>query len=63
MSTRATLKFKNRSQAEQFAISWTRYSKTGHMIGSGTTNVEVTVYNITDNDKNWIEEYISNINS
>lgn len=59
----ATIKFPAREQAEIFATNWSRYSKLGHTIGSGTKNVTVDVYNISEDQKIWIDNYIANINS
>ena len=59
---KATLIFPNRQDAEDFCIQWSRYSKRGHTIGPGVENVEVTVYDLTGEDKDWIDNYISKIN-
>jgi hypothetical protein len=59
---KATLTFPQRSQAEGFAIAWSRYSKTGHIVGSGMQNVSVTVFDVTDSHKEWIDNYVSKIN-
>lgn len=59
---KATLTFQTRHQAEAFAIAWGRYSKTGHIIASGMENVVVTVFDVTEDDKKWINNYIENIN-
>lgn len=59
---KATLKFPLRIQAEKFAKNYARYSKKGHLVGSGLVNVEVTVFDVTDQDKDWIDGYISGLN-
>lgn len=59
---KATLTFPKRLQAENFARAWSRYSKTGHKLGSGTENVTVTVFDVTEDSKMWIDKYISSIN-
>lgn len=59
----ATLTFKNRPEAENFAKNWSRYTKTGHTIGAGIENVKVTIYNIDDDKKNWIDSYVNKLNS
>lgn len=59
---KATLTFPSRSQAETFATDWSRYSKTGHIIGSGLENVEVTVFGLSQEDQNWIDNYIQTLN-
>lgn len=60
---KATLTFPKRSQAENFATAWGRYSKTGHIVGSGTENVTVTVFEVTDEQKVWIDKYVSTLNN
>lgn len=59
---KATLTFPKRLQAEDFAKAWSRHSKTGHIVGSGTENVNVTVFDVTESGQAWIDNYISNIN-
>ena len=56
----ATLKFPTRLQAKTFAANWGRYSKRGHTMGAGLVNVEVKVFNLSDKDIDWINDYISN---
>ena len=58
----ATLTFPERAQAIQFARAWSRYSKTGHTIGAGMQNVQVTVCNVQEYDKEWIDAYVKSIN-
>ena len=60
---KATLTFPKRSQAETFATAWSRYSKTGHIVGSGIENVVVTVFDVTDEQKVWIDNYVSTLNN
>ncbi len=60
---KATLTFKDRPQAESFAKAWSRHSLRGHTIVAGTENVEVTVYDVTENDKAWIDSYVSTVNN
>lgn len=60
---KATLVFTKRLQAEAFAIAWGRYSKTGHILGAGMENVSVTVFDVTDDKKVWIDQYVSTINN
>lgn len=57
----ATLKFPTRIQAENFATAWGRYSKKGHTVGAGTTDVEVSI-DIEEDEKEWIESYVSQMN-
>ena len=60
---KATLKFSTREVAERFATDWGRYSKRGHIVGAGTENVEVMVFDLTDNDRAWIDNYAAKINT
>lgn len=60
--TKATLTFLQRSQAEQFCTAWTFYSKRGHTLGSGKENVKVTLHNVTDDNKQWIDNYAKGLN-
>lgn len=60
---KANLIFKDRAQAEKFAITWTRYSKTGHNISAGNENVKVTVFDLKDSDKIWIDRYVRELNN
>jgi len=48
---KATLTFPTRQLAEDFATDWSRKTLSGHTVGSGEENVEVSIYNITDGDK------------
>jgi hypothetical protein len=60
MITTATLKFPTRDDAERFASAWSRFTKDGHTVGAGTTDVTVTVTNVDDSRKEWIEKYVVN---
>jgi len=60
---KATLTFKTREQAEIFATKWARYTKEGHVIGAGTENVQVIVYDVDDDRKKFIDNYILNLNN
>ena len=59
---KATLTFKTIELANDFAMAWSRHSKTGHIVGSGIENVSVTVFDLTENDKEWINKYVNNLN-
>lgn len=59
----ATITFSTREQAENFARAWTRKTLMGNTIGSGENNVQVNVYNVTDELKEWINQYVSNANN
>jgi hypothetical protein len=58
----AILKFPKRSQAEEFARDWSRYSKKGHTIGAGLENVEVSIYGFEEDGKKWIDNYVAEMN-
>ena len=58
----ATLTFQDREQAKKFASDWAFYSKTGYVLGAGTENVNVTVYDVTDEHKEWIDNYVAKLN-
>lgn len=56
----ATLKFPTRIQAETFVTNWGRYSKRGHTMGAGLLNVDVKVFDLSDKDIEWINNYVAN---
>ncbi len=56
---KATLKFQTSEQAQTFAIAWSRATSNGHILGS----TDVTVYNVDEDAKAFIENYIYNLNS
>ena len=62
-SMKATLTFTTRENAEAFARAWGRSTKTGHVIGAGMENVKVTIYDVTDENKKFIDEYIKTLES
>jgi len=55
----ATLTFPTREQAQEFAKQWGRKSLMGHTMTAGLHNVQVTVWNVTDELKQWIDEYVN----
>ena len=59
----ATITFPKREQAERFATAWARKTKTGHIVGSGMENVEVTVFDITEESKVFIDTFIESLNN
>ena len=42
--------FNKRSDAEKFALLWTRFSCKGHIICSGNTNVDVILHDVNKKD-------------
>jgi len=58
----ATITFPTRDMATKFAINWSRYSLQGHTIGSGTESVVVNLYGVNEVRKQWIDDYVKNIN-
>ena len=59
----ATLTFPTKELAENFAKEWSRHTLNGHTISGGDTDVKVSIYNITDEHKKWIDNYVLNLNS
>lgn len=59
---KATLTFATRLHAEDFSTKITRFTKEGTMVGSGVENVIVTVFNVTDEVKEFINKYVSELN-
>jgi len=55
---KATLKFQTSEQAKTFASSWSRATSGGHTLG----DTDVTVYNIDEQGKRFIETYVSKLN-
>ena len=56
---KATLKFQTSEQAQTFATAWSRATSNGHTVG----NTDVTVYNVDEDAKSFIENYISKLNN
>ena len=59
MNYTATLTFKTNTQANEFAVAWTRKSFMGHTISTDGT---VSIYGITEELKHWIDGYVTKIN-
>lgn len=55
----ATLTFNTRENAQLFCQQWTRYSLRGHTMGAGTKNVEVKLYDVTEDNKQWIDSWVA----
>lgn len=62
-SSSAKLIFQNRKQADKFCKAWSKKTLKGHTVGSGSEQVEVSLYNVNDSEKAWINKYVSDINS
>ena len=58
---KAELVFSDILDAEDFARSWKFHSKRGHSIGSGIRNVKVTIYDVTEREKEWVDLYVSKL--
>jgi len=56
---KATIKFNTNEQANEFATHWGRKSMSGHTV----SDKSVSIYNITDDLKTWIDSYIANLNN
>ena len=54
----ATIQFQNRKQADEFARQYSRRTLRGHVV-SGSS---VKVWNVTDSDKSWIDQYVAKLN-
>jgi hypothetical protein len=57
----ATLNFPTRNMANDFSRAWAFYSLTGHTTSAGSGSVSVTVYDVSDAHKAWIENYIKEV--
>lgn len=55
---KCTLTFSNPSQANEFAKMYTRKTLMGHSVGGCT----VTVWNVTEEIKQWIDSYAKALN-
>lgn len=53
----AKLEFPTRAMANDFATAWSRKTLMGHTVGGNT----VEVYNVTGELKEWIADYISQL--
>jgi|14BtaG_2_1085337.scaffolds.fasta_scaffold168825_2 hypothetical protein len=59
---KATLTFKTRDLAELFAKEWSRKTFEGHTVSAGNENVSVTVYDVDEERKEWIDGFVSALN-
>jgi len=55
---KATLKFQTNEQANNFALAYSRNTLGGHIVG----NKEVTVFNIDEDKKEFIDSYVKSLN-
>tara|TARA_R110000803_G_scaffold79043_3_gene144426 strand:+ start:666 stop:839 length:174 start_codon:yes stop_codon:yes gene_type:complete len=55
---KATLNFKSRKQANDFARAWTRKSLMGHTVSKHS----VEIYDITEDLKSWVDDYVARAN-
>lgn len=61
---KATLTFPNRELADKFTVSWGRTFLAGHDMSATdpkTGAVSVTVYNVDEVRKAWIDNHIANL--
>jgi len=56
---KATLTFQTNEQAILFGLAWSRATSNGHTLG----DTDITVYNVDDKGKAFIENYISKLNN
>jgi hypothetical protein len=54
-TAKVTARFEERKAAEKFATQWSIFTKRGHAIGSGWTDVDVTVWDVTPDELDWIK--------
>lgn len=60
MTSTATLTFSTRNLAQKFCTDWGRKTLTGHDMSAGGENVQVKVYNVTNDLQAWIAQWIEN---
>ena len=53
--------FETRQQAQTFCSEWAMKTLTGHDMTAGMKDVTVTVWNVTPEQLEWIEEYKSTL--
>ena len=56
---KATINFQNNKQATEFAMAWSRHTSGGHTLG----DTDITVYNVDEAGKKFIDNYITKLNS
>ena len=59
---RATINFKNKEIANQFATDWSRHTLKGYVISPVGDLIEVSVHNVEDCDIEWIDNYVAKLN-
>ena len=57
------IEFEDRAGAELFAQQWGRFTKRGHSIDAGKTDVKVRIWDVTPEEKTWVEAYIAEKNN
>ena len=55
---KATLKFQTNEQANNFSLAYSRNTLGGHVVG----DKEVTVFNIDEDKKEFIDSYVKSLN-
>lgn len=63
VTMKATLTFPSRDMAKKFASEWAHYTLTGNDMSATKDDgsVDVTVYDVTNERKKWIDSYISQL--
>ena len=56
---KATINFQNNKQATEFAMAWSRHTSGGHTLG----DTDITVYNVDEAGKRFIDNYITKLNA
>ena len=61
---KATLNFPNQNLAKSFTTAWACHTLEGHVMSSinDDGSFDVTVYNVDDDRKQWIDNYVQGIN-
>lgn len=61
---KATLNFPDQQSAKAFTSAWACHTLTGHDMSAvkNDGSVSVTVYNVDNDRKYWIDNYIADIN-
>jgi len=60
IAAHATVNFETRALGKSFATQWTRRTLTGHSISPNKDDgsVDVMVYKLSQDDIDWVKEYI-----
>jgi hypothetical protein len=61
VSVTATVKvnFETIMDANKFVSIWSKKTLKGHVVGSGTENVVVTLFDVTENELEWVKTILT----